>query len=194
MPAWDNGTFLSVACSNTKINSYPFSKFFGLSSVLCLHHTRNYLYQPSWVWACQRQRGTYPEPSCSSAGRRELIVFNYLLSFFMFQSSDKSLGLISLQSGHCPCPTGVLSEALPWMETSSTDFKGSFRSLMKVNYLVSFTTDLKSFMIGFYFYFSGKNQGHGQGKHLVVVKPADNSTSIIVLSVYWCTQQRWLKC
>lgn len=48
--------------------------------------------------------------------------------------------------------------------------------------------------IGFYFYFSDRKQGHGQGKHLVVVKPVDNSVSIIVLSVYLCAQQRRLKC
>lgn len=93
----------------------------------------------------------------------------------MFQSSDKSLGLFFLQSGHSLCPTGVLAEALPWMETASADFQGSFRSLLKVNHLVSLTTDLNSAMIGsagfsFYFYFSGRKPGHGQGKHLVLVK------------------------
>lgn len=144
------------------------------------------------------QHGTYAELSCSSAGRRELIVCNYLFSFFfLFQSFDKSLGWFPLQSGHFPCPTGVLSEALPWTETSSANFKGSFRSFLKVNYLVCFTTDLKSFIIGsadFYFYFSGRKEGHGQGNYLAEVKPADNATSIVVLSVYLCIQQRWLKC
>lgn len=71
--------------------------------------------------------------------------------------------------------------------------KGLFRSFLKVNYLLCFTTDLKSFVIGsadFYFYFSERKEGHGQGNYLAVVKPADNSTSIVVLSVYSCTQQR----
>lgn len=144
------------------------------------------------------QHGTYAELSCSSAGRRELIVCNYLFSFFfLFQSFDKSLGWFPLQSGHFPCPTGVLSETLPWTETSSANFKGSFRSFLKVNYLVCFTTDLKSFIIGsadFYFYFSGRKEGHGQGNYLAEVKPTDNATSIVVLSVYLCIQQRWLKC
>lgn len=81
----------------------------------------------------------------------------------MFQSSDKSLGLFFLQSGHSLCPTGVLAEALPWMETASADFQGSFRSLLKVNHLVSLTTDLNSAMaqlvLVFIFILVVENQG-----------------------------------